>query len=251
MFSFIKRAIRPYVPQSILDALARYRREKDIRAHDAIFQGKDRKYIFSEIYAKFWWGHPLNSEQFNSGHGSHFAVHVDPYVDAVSAFLQTFACPQNVVDLGCGDFNVGSRLRRHCATYVACDIAPDLLERNKKKFHDLNVDFRCLDIVADPLPHGDVVIVRQVLQHLSNEDIKSVATKLRGYKFLVLTEFVPDSEFTPNIDQPTGAFSRLARGIKSGVVLTEEPFSLKAKSERVICTSQESGALVTTIVYEL
>lgn len=66
-----------------------------------------------------------------------------------------------------------------------------------------------------------------------------------------LTEFVPEDEFIPNLDQPTGICSRLARGIQSGIVLTKEPFSLKVKNERTICTTREPLGLVITIVYEM
>lgn len=157
----------------------------------------------------------------------------------------------NVVDCGCGDFNVGSQIRQYCSNYVACDIVPDLIERNKIRFSKFDVDFRVVNIIEDPLPIGDVVIIRQVLQHLSNEHIKQVVNKLRGYRYLILTEYIPEGEFVPNIDQPTGAFSRLARGIQSGIVLTKEPFLLKVKSERTICTTHEPTGLLYTVVYEL
>jgi hypothetical protein len=60
-------------------------------------------------------------------------------------------------------------------------------------------------------------------------------------------------EFIPNMDQPTGVSSRMARGLMSGIVLTAPPFLLKAKTERVLCVSYDEdslGSLVTT-VYEL
>jgi hypothetical protein len=75
------------------------------------------------------------------------------------------------VDLGCGDFNVGSQLRPYCSEYVACDIVQSLIERNKLKFADRGVEFRALDMASDPLPAGDVVFIRQVLQHMSNAQI--------------------------------------------------------------------------------
>lgn len=251
MSTLIKSILKPFVPRSVLEAWRRLLREREVSDHDAIFRDKKPRHIFSEVYAKAMWGKAQNSEQFSSGHGSHMAAHVEPYVAAVSGFIRTFETPLNIVDLGCGDFNVGRQIRQHCAKYVACDIVPELIERNKERFRQLDVDFRCVDIIEDPLPAGDIVIIRQVLQHLSNEHIKQVVNKLCGYRYLVLTEFVPEGEFTPNIDQPTGSFSRLARGIQSGIVLTKEPFSLKMKSERTICISQEPSGLVITIVYEL
>lgn len=250
MFSKIKNILKPFIPYSVLQARRRLLHKRTVCVHDTIFENKNPRYIFSEIYDRGLWGKADKSDQFFSGHGSHLADHVDPYITAISEFLQS-AAPPNVVDLGCGDFNVGCQIRPYCARYVACDIVPKLIAYNKEKFRRLDVDFRCVDIIEDPLPEGDVVIIRQVLQHLSNKHIERVLNKLKLYKYVVLTEFVPEGEFIPNIDQPTGSFSRLARGIHSGVVLTRDPFLLKVKSERTICRTLEPLGFVTTIVYDL
>jgi len=158
------------------------------------------------------------------------------------------------VDLGCGDFNVGGQLRPYCGSYVACDVVPALIRRNNDKFAGTKVDFRCIDIVEDDLPQGDIVFLRQVLQHLGNTQILRVVRKLYQYKFLVLTEHIPTSPaFLPNRDKATGGGIRLKQG--SGVVLTEFPFLLRVKSESVICTTNESFAqypgLIRTTLYEL
>ena len=86
-------------------------------------------------------------------------------------FLRTLDYKPDVVDLDCGDFHVGSRLRCLCSGYVACDIVEPLIAFNAKTFEGLGVDFRTLDLTKDELPSGEVVFVRQVLQHLSNDDI--------------------------------------------------------------------------------
>jgi SAM-dependent methyltransferase len=169
-------------------------------------------------------------------------------------FLASLPSPPSVVDLGCGDFHVGAQLRPYCGRYVACDIVPALIERNKKEFAAGQVDFRCVNIIQDDLPDGDIVFLRQVLQHLNNAQILRVVQKLYRYKFLVLTEHLPaKTHFPPNRDKPTGGGTRLPQG--SGVVLTQQPFLLRAKSESVLCSTPESIArpagLVTTTLYEL
>lgn len=188
--------------------------------------------------------------EFCSGHGSHLQSHVDPYVLAVSEFLGQLPIPADVVDLGCGDFNVGRQIRHKTARYIACDVVPDLIARNKIAYADLDVDFRVVDITEDDLPQGDVVIIRQVLQHLSNAAIMSVVDKLINYRYLVLTEFVPSGKFIPNMDQPTGSFSRLARGVPSGVVLTSPPLNMRVKTEKLICETPEQQGSLKVFVYE-
>lgn len=235
----VKKAIKALLPQCVLNIVRKYR-------------NKSTKQIFSKIYEYHVWGESGDSLQpFYSGSGSHDAYIVSTYVEAVQEFLASFDEKPNVVDLGCGDFYVGSQLRSLCNTYVACDIVPDLIEFNKEKYSSLDVDFRVLDLTADRLPEGDVVFVRQVLQHLSNRKISRAVKKLRSrYRYLVLTEHLPGSEdFVHNLDKQVGPDIRIAKN--SGVVLTSPPFDLRPQSERKLCQVPEFGGLIVTTLYQL
>jgi len=244
----MKTVIKKLIPTSILELRQRVLHQRELRRHDEGFGSKTPKEIFSAIYAQKMWGG--DAADYCSGHGSHLKDHVDPYVQSVSAFLEKFSQPVDVVDLGCGDFNVGRQIRSKAARYVACDVVPDLIARNKTVYVDLDVDFCVVDITEDELPQGDVVIIRQVLQHLSNEAIMKVVKKLGKFRYLVLTEFVPIGDFVPNVNQLTGSYSRLARGVPSGVVLTAPPFNMQVKSERLICETPEQQGSLKVIVYE-
>ena len=50
----------------------------------------------------------------------------------------SFNNKQNVVDLGCGDFSIGSQIRKNCNDFIAIDIFDELIEANKKKFKDMS-----------------------------------------------------------------------------------------------------------------
>jgi SAM-dependent methyltransferase len=160
------------------------------RRWNARHEGRPVAEIFSAIYREGRWGKQPDGD-VASGDGSHTPTVVLPHVNAVREFLESLPSPPSVVDLGCGDFNVGRRLRPYCGRYVACDVVPALIQRNRDKFAGMEVDFRCLDIIEDDLPPGDIGFLRQVLQHFSNSQISSVVQKLYRYKFLVLTEHVP------------------------------------------------------------
>lgn len=210
----------------------------------------DRAHIFSEIYRTKHWGTAQDSKDgFYSGTGSHDPTIVGPYVDAIGHYLAAMPEKLALVDLGCGDFNVGSRLCQFGSHYIACDIVEPLISRNKLKYAALDAEFRVLDCVRDELPAGDVVFLRQVLQHLSNADIEKVVQKIAAsYRYLILTEHVPDTEFIPNLDIRTGEF-RL--NLQSAVVPTVAPFYMKAKSERELCRVPESGGYIVTMAYLL
>ena len=65
---------------------------------------------------------------------------------------------------------------------------PGLAARNAAQFANERIEFRQLDVVTDPLPEGDLCIVRQVFQHLSNRDVATVLRKAKQYPLLVVTD---------------------------------------------------------------
>ena len=55
----------------------------------------------------------------------------------------------------------------------------ELIDHNKKKFKQYDVDFRVLDITKNDLPEAEICFLRQVLQHLSNNSILSFIRLLK------------------------------------------------------------------------
>ena len=212
--------------------------------------------IFEEIYQKKLWSpdEEKNSHKFYSGIGSHYGEFTNIYIEKIKEFLLTFPSKPSVVDLGCGDFSIGSKVRKYCDNYIAVDIFDELINLNKKKYTDLQVDFKTLDITKDQLPTGDICFIRQVLQHLSNDLIKKFINLIAGkYKYLVITEHLPEENFfKPNLDIKTGPYIRINQN--SGVVLTEHPFNLKITNKKNICNIYPKkirgfkGVLNTTIL---
>lgn len=212
--------------------------------------GEDRsaKEVMNTIYKEKRWGG--KKHDFYSGIGSHAADIVNPYVKCIVIFLKGFDEKLNVCDLGCGDFNVGKQLVPFTAKYTGVDIVEDLVERNKAQYKEANLEFYCLNIADDELPQGDCVLIRQVLQHLSNADILKVLKKLALYKYVIVTEHIPGGKFVSNKDKRTGQGTRMAKG--SGVVLSEPPFSWKPEKERELLRLNfgSKGSQIVTTLYE-
>ena len=89
------------------------------------------KAAMEQVYEKNMWG---GQTDFYSGKGSHQPDIVEPYINAVTAFLTSFKNPLTVCDLGCGDFNIGRQLVKHTKKYIAVDIVHNLIERNRETF---------------------------------------------------------------------------------------------------------------------
>ena len=180
--------------------------------------------IFNKIYKNRLWGKEEDNDRLYSGEGSHDPHLTDEYVKVIKDLLISFDNP-SVLDLGCGDFEVGKSFIPYVNNYIAADVSSIMIEQNKKRFSDLGVRFLHLDGSINEIPTVDIILLRQVLQHLSNNDIRNMLEKinLSKSKFLCVTEHLPiNKKFTPNIDKPTGVGIRL--GLDSGVSIEEDPF---------------------------
>ncbi|MFN0262964.1 class I SAM-dependent methyltransferase [Tepidamorphus sp. 3E244] len=215
------------------------------------YRGMSVSEMFGTIYRdRIWAGPSFHGQPFFSGEGSHAPELVEPYVAAVRAYLASLGAKPSAVDIGCGDFNVGQRIRPFCGTYTACDVVEPLIAHNREAFGDLDVDFRVLDITREAPPRHDVMFIRQVLQHLSNKQIKAALPNIRaGCRYLVLTEHLPDGKFKANRDRPAGPDIRLLEG--SGVVLTQPPFNLAVRTEQVLWEGRQFGGIIRTTAYDL
>jgi hypothetical protein len=241
-FTNVRVAMRRGLPVVVVDMIRSMRR----RYSDWRFAGLSSAEVFSRIYSERLWASD-GAQAFSSGTGSHDPAVVAPYLRAVKAFL--LAHPRKkAVDLGCGDFNVGSQLVAEFDSYIACDVVPELVAYNAGRFVSAGLEFRLVDMIEDPLPPGEICFVRQVLQHLTNVQIGRVVPKLAAYDALVISEHVPaGDEFPPNLDKPQGPGIRLERG--SGVDIRRSPFSLSGFKAEVICEVESEGGVIRTTAY--
>ena len=154
--------------------------------------------------------------------------YVAPYCKLIQSFISEHNI-QCVVDLGCGDFKVASQWITEHIRYEGVDIVPELINYNNEKYGKKNVHFQCLDIVTDELPDGELCLVRQVLQHLSNSEILQILCKLKKYSYVIVTEHITTKEYARkyNIDKKHGSCTRVFR--QSGIYLDEAPFNVKEK----------------------
>lgn len=205
------------------------------------------KEVMEQIYEMNLWG-DSSENKFYSGDGSHNEEIVIPYLEVVADFLSSFPDPLVICDLGCGDFNVGKQLIKFSKKYIAIDIVESLINYNKERFRDDRLEFHCLDVAKENLPKGDCVILRQVLQHLSNAEIQGVLGRLSSYKHVILTEHLPLGVFIPNRDIISGQGIRIKK--HSGVDMLSPPFNFKIQKEDKlleVALGESKGVLVTTV----
>jgi hypothetical protein len=229
MMSLVKSAIRKVLPKSLVSAYTDYRQFTLARRN----QRMTTEQVFTSIYSNNRWGGA--SGTFCSGDGSHETSIVAPCVAKVTAELDRIGgTSMTVVDLGCGDYSVGRQLSPSCGRYIGVDIVKPLVAHNQATFSSPSVSFQHANIIEDSLPVGDICFVRQVLQHLSNDQIIAVLPKLSKFRWCFITEHHPSPGRLqqPNKNKPHGHNIRVSGG--SGVFLDEPPFSIPAASYRLL-----------------
>lgn len=184
-----------------------------------------RQDMFRSIYlSNAWGGEP---GQLFSGLGS-LPQYTSAYVGALLALLREGAV-KTVVDLGCGDFQVGRRIAEQMPNlrYLALDIVPEVIEHSAARSSDLkNVEFQVCDMLTDDLPAAEVCLLRQVLQHYDNASVLQALRRLERYPLVVISEHIRLSEgLIPNLDQQSGHRIRCGGGLQ----IDKPPFSMACR----------------------
>lgn len=159
--------------------------------------------IFGEIYRRNAW----HSKESRSGGGSELArtVEIRRELPFMLAQLQV----KTLLDAGCGDWNWMSRLDLDGISLYACDVVPEMIERDRELYGS-RAFFFTADIVNDPLsafPTVDLVLCRATLFHLSLEHVQMALTNLARCASYLLTTTHPNVQ--ANAEIADGAWRRL------------------------------------------
>jgi len=141
---------------------------------------------FNRIYTEGTWGKDVAGKG-TSGTGSTLEI-TREYRAYVEDFMKRHTV-KSVVDAGCGDWSFSGAVDWGGASYLGVDIASDVIAALRNKHEEGQITFQVGDI-TDELPAADLLISKDVLQHLSNELVhKFIRNNLRKgkYKWVILT----------------------------------------------------------------
>lgn len=236
----LKETVKNLIPSRVMQ----WRRRRIARRHQQAFAEKSVGEAFTEIYEKNVWGGKKG--EFFSGAGSQ-EKYARLYAETVRNFISEKRIG-TVVDLGCGDFRVSSQIVTEDVRYIGCDVVPSLIDHLNERHCSANIEFHCVNIVDDELPDGDLCLIRQVLQHLSNDEISKIIDRCRKYSFLIVTEQYPrpDKAIVPNLDIPHGPEVRLH--FDSAVYLDEPPFGLRNVSVLLDVEAEEGTRIKSFLI---
>lgn len=167
--------------------------------------------VFEEIYEKNVW-------TYGSGHGS-----LPEATKGYRRFLEKFIKKnriKTIVDFGCGDWQFSKLVNWQDVKYHGYDIVDSLIEFNIKNYGNTNIKFSLTPDSWLDLKEAELLIVKDVLQHLSNEEVtKFINIASKKYKFMLITNGTNPSKMT-NSEIKTGEYRPLD--------IRKNPFNLKA-----------------------
>ncbi|GAA1616897.1 hypothetical protein GCM10009679_21490 [Saccharothrix algeriensis] len=151
--------------------------------------------VFEQIYRDRLWtdGSGPGSDPANTGR---YRVFIEQFL--VQNDVRT------VVDLGCGDWRSSRLIDWNGAGYLGVDVVESVIVLNKQRYQAGDIRFARLDD-EDELPHADLLIVKDVLQHLPNSEIHRLSRLLGRFSRALVTNTV-----TSELHRPDGTVVRIA-----------------------------------------
>lgn len=240
--AILKSALKAILPNA---AIERWRLHKFNQEQKAA-RGQKLEDVFSGIYENDVWDRE-DGVRYHSGPGSRADV-TAAYEDFVAAYINATPGIKTLVDIGCGDFQVSNRILSKLnrdVQYIGCDIAANVVAYNQERFgRDARIRFQQLNAAIDEIPRGDLVTIREVFQHLSNDLILAIIANLRGrIPEAIITESVFTNPKAANLDLISGYRTR--DGLRSGVYLDLPPFNLTVRDRFETATTKSDEVLRT------
>lgn len=148
-------------------------------------------HIFSKIYKNSIWGDGTLIPKSGIGSLPHNA---EFYVNFVEKIISDYEI-KSVVDVGHGDWKMWRDKSFENVSYYGVDVADGLSEEVTAKFGNPKRIFKQVDGVFDVLPAGDLLICKDVMQHLPNEQLLNFLEKCQNYKYIILSNDYVNFDF--------------------------------------------------------
>jgi hypothetical protein len=189
---------------------------------------------FNRIYAEGTWGKD-GAGKGTSGTGSTLEI-TREYRAYVEDFMTKHSV-KSVVDAGCGDWSFSSAMDWGDASYLGVDIASDVIAAVRNKHEKGKIKFQVGDI-TDELPAAELLISKDVLQHLSNELVhKFIRNNLKKgkYKWVILT----NNRGSENRDVASGGYR--------AIDLAAPPFEVRGLVDLRITFGDETSKITSLL----
>lgn len=175
--------------------------------------------VFEKVYETGIWGVDEN-QKGTSGSGSE-PRNALPYINYLTKFLKEKNIT-SVVDAGCGDWQFSRNLDWTGISYTGIDASKTVVTTNLEKFAKDNINFIHANFIDMNLPKADLLILKDVLQHLSIANVHKAIKQFKKFKYvIVVNDIDPNTQTSKNREIADGDYRTLD--------ITAKPFGVKAK----------------------
>lgn len=168
-------------------------------------------------------GHIYREDHWDGGSGVGSAPDATEAYRAILGEILPAADIRSVVDVGCGDWQLGSLVDWSPVDYLGLDVVPAVVERNKAEFGRPGVRFELGDARRVAPPVADLLLAKDVLQHWPNADAAAfLDANLRRYRYCLITNDMASKHWDGDVNQD------VFLGEWRTVDLEREPFGHRA-----------------------
>ena len=143
------------------------------------------------------------------------AAYTAPYRAFVAEFCRVRGI-RSVVDMPCGDMQVGAAIDYGAASYLGVDVIAERIAENRKLFPDRQ--FVQADMTTWTPAPADLLLVKDCLQHWSNAEVRAWLERLKTMKFCYA--LITNCAYGPTLN------SDCATGQWRALDLTQAPFGV-------------------------
>jgi SAM-dependent methyltransferase len=111
---------------------------------------------------------------------------------------------RTVVDVGCGDWQLGELLDWSGVHYTGVDVVGPVVESNRRRYAGPGIAFDLADARVATLPVADLLLAKDVLQHWPNDDVEGfLVANLGRYRYLLLTNDIASAHWQGRVNEDT------------------------------------------------
>jgi SAM-dependent methyltransferase len=141
--------------------------------------------VFDRIYRNGGWCGK------GSGPGSMPAAS-KAYISLVNRLINQTPGIQSILDIGCGDWQIMRHVDLSRNRYLGVDVAASVIATNVRDFGKEHIRFQELNPFTDDIPHVDLIIMKDVAQHLPIACVQKILERIaaRCRYALITNDFV-------------------------------------------------------------
>ena len=142
-----------------------------------------QKDVFTEVYKKQIWGDGSEKNPLSGGGSNPDSA--SPYVEFIRQIIESEGI-ESVLDVGHGDWTMWRDYKFENVSYIGIDVASEISNDLNMKFGNNSRKFLEFESENYVYPPSDLIISKEVLQHLPNKDVFLFLEKISEFEYIVL-----------------------------------------------------------------